>query len=110
MLDIEPARDFPAGLDLGVVGAYKQGDETAFELRALFPDHTGALREDPVTGSLNASVAQWLLSSGHATAPYVASQGVCVGHAGRVNISQDDDGTVWVGGGTLTLMEGDVTV
>ena len=110
VLDIEPARDFPTGLDLGVVGAYEKGEEAAFELRALFADHTGALREDPVTGSLNASVAQWLLASGHATAPYVASQGACVGHDGRININQDDDGTVWVGGCTQTLVEGHVTV
>jgi predicted PhzF superfamily epimerase YddE/YHI9 len=64
--------------------------------------------EDPVTGSLNASVAQWLLGTGRATAPYVASQGTALGRAGRVHISQDAEGTVWVGGGTVTCIDGSV--
>jgi PhzF family phenazine biosynthesis protein len=89
--------------DLGVVGP----SETGWELRALFP-HNGATIEDPVTGSLNASVAGWLLSTGRATAPYVAHQGTALGRAGRIHVSQDDDGTVWVGGDTTTLISGQV--
>jgi PhzF family phenazine biosynthesis protein len=91
--------------DLGVVG--RSG--TGWELRALFP-HNGATIEDPVTGSLNASVAGWLLETGRATAPYVAHQGTAIGRAGRIHVSQDADGTVWVGGGTLTLISGEVTL
>jgi predicted PhzF superfamily epimerase YddE/YHI9 len=65
--------------------------------------------EDPVTGSLNASVAQWLLATGRATAPYVARQGTALGRSGRVHITQDHpDGTVWVGGGTVTCIRGEV--
>jgi predicted PhzF superfamily epimerase YddE/YHI9 len=61
-----------------------------------------------VTGSLNASVAQWLLDSGRATAPYVARQGTALGRAGRVHIERDDDGTIWVGGGAVTCIAGAV--
>ena len=64
--------------------------------------------EDPVTGSLNASLAQWLLGSGRLTAPYLASQGTALGRSGRVRITQDPDGTIWVGGGTVTCIDGHV--
>jgi predicted PhzF superfamily epimerase YddE/YHI9 len=63
--------------------------------------------EDPVTGSLNASLAQWLLSSGRATAPYVASQGTALGRSGRVFI-EEHEGSVWVGGTAVTCVEGSV--
>jgi predicted PhzF superfamily epimerase YddE/YHI9 len=66
--------------------------------------------EDPVTGSLNASVAQWLISTGRIRAPYVASQGTAIGRAGRVLITQDADGTVWTGGRSSTLIRGTVTL
>jgi PhzF family phenazine biosynthesis protein len=94
-------------LDVGVVGPHPPGAETAFELRGFFPKD-GATVEDPVTGSLNASVAQWLIGSGRATAPYVASQGTALGRAGRVHVTQDADGGIWVGGGTVTCVDGAV--
>jgi PhzF family phenazine biosynthesis protein len=94
-------------LDLGVVGPYPDGSEAAFELRAFFPKE-GATVEDPVTGSLNASVAQWLLRTGRAQAPYVASQGTALGRSGRVHVSADPDGAVWVGGGSVTCVSGEV--
>jgi PhzF family phenazine biosynthesis protein len=94
-------------LDVGVVGPYPAGAPQAFELRAFFPKD-GVTTEDPVTGSLNASVAQWLLDSGRASAPYVVSQGTALGRAGRVHVSRDGDGTIWVGGGTVTCIAGDV--
>ena len=106
VLDLEPLRSYPARLDLGVVGPYPVGSPFAFELRAFFTDHQGGVREDPVTGSLNASTAQWLLASGRAKAPYTASQGTCVGRTGRVHISLDHDGEVWVGGQTTTVFSG----
>jgi PhzF family phenazine biosynthesis protein len=93
--------------DIGLVGPYPPGSGPAFEVRAFFPVGR-ELREDPVTGSLNASVAQWLLGSGRASAPYVASQGTALGRAGRVHVSRDDDGTIWVGGGTVTCVSGEV--
>jgi PhzF family phenazine biosynthesis protein len=101
----------PAATDLaiGLVGAYPAGGPADFEVRAFFPG--GAVMfEDPVTGSLNASVAQWLLGSGQATAPYVASQGTALGRAGRVHVSQDEDGTIWVGGGTVTCVTGEANL
>lgn len=94
-------------LDIGVVGPYPSGSECAFEVRAIFSDEQRAMREDPVTGSLNASLAQWLLASGRATAPYVVSQGSRLGRRGRVSIAQDADGAVWVGGDTVTRISGD---
>jgi PhzF family phenazine biosynthesis protein len=94
-------------VDLGLVGLYPPGSPHAIEVRAFFPKD-GMLIEDPVTGSLNASVAQWLTGSGRLTTPYVASQGTALGRAGRVHVSTDDDGTIWVGGGTVTCIEGEI--
>ena len=96
-----------ANLDLGIVGAYPPGAPEAFEVRAFFP-HDGVLVEDPVTGSLNAAIAPWLLRTGRATAPYVVSQGTLLGRAGRVHVERDDDGTIWVGGATVTCVSGEV--
>ncbi len=100
-------RPRPVDLDLGVVGPYPEGSPQAFEVRAFFPKD-GATVEDPVTGSLNASLAQWLLRTGRASAPYVAGQGTALGRSGRVHISRDEDGTIWVGGGTVTCISGQV--
>jgi PhzF family phenazine biosynthesis protein len=94
-------------LDVGVVGLHPDGSPQAIEVRAFFPKD-GVLVEDPVTGSLNASVAQWLLGSGRLDAPYVAAQGSALGRAGRVHVDRDADGTIWVGGDTLTVIGGHV--
>ncbi len=94
-------------LDLGVVGPYPEGEEAAFEVRAFFPKN-GTLVEDPVTGSLNASLAGWLLGSGRASVPYVARQGSAMGRSGRVSVSQDADGTIWVAGQTVSCVSGHV--
>lgn len=98
------------GLDIGVVGPYPEGSECAFEVRAFFSDERGGMTEDPVTGSLNASLGQWLLRTGRATSPYVASQGTRLGRAGRPRIEQDAEGTVWVGGPSATRIEGRVEI
>jgi PhzF family phenazine biosynthesis protein len=94
-------------LDLGVVGAYQSGSAEAFEVRAFFPKD-GTTVEDPVTGSLNASLAPWLLRTGRARAPYVVSQGTVLGRRGRVHVECDEDGAIWVGGGTVTCVSGRV--
>jgi PhzF family phenazine biosynthesis protein len=104
VLAVQPA---PSDLDLGVVGPHPAGSELAIEVRAFFPKD-GATVEDPVTGSLNASLAQWLLGSGRLSPPYIAAQGTALGRAGRVHVSRDDDGTIWVGGGTITCVAGEV--
>jgi PhzF family phenazine biosynthesis protein len=92
-------------IDLGLVGPYPPGSPQAFEVRAFFPKD-GATAEDPVTGSLNAALAPWLLGTGRAQAPYVVSQGTALGRAGRVHVSRDDAGTIWVAGGTVTCVRG----
>jgi PhzF family phenazine biosynthesis protein len=102
-------RPKPIDLDIGVVGPHPPGSPSAFEVRAFFPKD-GAAVEDPVTGSLNASLAGWLIDSGRATAPYVASQGTMLGRTGRVHITQDDAGQIWVGGGTVTCVTGEVAL
>ena len=93
-------------LDVGVVGPYPAGSPCAFEVRAFF-QQDGKIAEDPVTGSLNASLAQWLLASGRATAPYVASQGTALGRQGRVHVSAAD-GAIWIAGATVTRVTGTV--
>lgn len=108
VLALQPANDGGEPVDIGVVGPYAAGSECACEVRALFSNDRGDLVEDPVTGSLNASLAQWLVGCGRYSAPYVVSQGTVLGRAGRPRISQDSDGAIWVGGATHTLIEGSV--
>ena len=102
--------DGETSLDIGVVGPHPADSEYAFEVRAFFADDQGDLREDPVTGSLNASLGQWLLSTGRARAPYRTRQGTRLGRAGRVLVDQDPDGTVWVGGATVTVVSGVISI
>jgi PhzF family phenazine biosynthesis protein len=101
----------PAFVDapVGLVGFRPPGSATAIEVRGFFPDR-GTLVEDPVTGSLNAGIAQWLTSSGRIEAPYVASQGTALGRTGRVHVSADDGGDLWVGGATVTCIDGTIEV
>ncbi|HEY3648814.1 MAG TPA: PhzF family phenazine biosynthesis protein [Streptosporangiaceae bacterium] len=99
-------RPVTVDLDIGVTGPYPAGSPETIEVRAFSPKITSI--EDPVTGSLNASIGQWLLTSGRVTAPYVASQGTAMGRRGRVHVSCDADGQVWVGGGTVTCVSGTV--
>ncbi|QEC46924.1 PhzF family phenazine biosynthesis protein [Baekduia soli] len=106
-LAVQPA---PIGQDVGIVALCAPGDPEAIEVRAFFPGPSGAMLEDPVTGSFNASVAQWLLGSGRLAAPYVARQGTVLGRAGRIHVDRDEDGTVWIGGDTTTVLAGTATV
>lgn len=108
VLALQPdiARDPVGGrLDIGVIGPHPEGSDVDFEVRAFFADHLGRLNEDPVTGSLNASLAQWLIGAGRAPASYVAAQGTALGRSGRISITADGD-RVWVGGSTRTVVEG----
>jgi PhzF family phenazine biosynthesis protein len=106
VLAVEPARHHPEHIDIGIVGPHPSGSETAFEVRAIFSNAQGGLIEDPVTGSLNASIGQWLFASGRATGAYVAAQGTRLGRKGRVHVAQDAAGQVWVSGATRTLFSG----
>ncbi|MGW3568355.1 PhzF family phenazine biosynthesis protein [Streptomyces sp. NPDC000941] len=89
---------------VGAIGAYPPGSEHAFELRTFAP--RVGVAEDPVCGSMNASVGQWLTSTGVAPAGYQVSQGARLGRAGAVTVTADPDGTVWVGGATTTCLRG----
>ena len=102
VLELAPVKS--RDLDLGVVGLHPDGTP---ELRAFVSD--ALVAEDPVTGSLNAGVAEWLLGSGRLHAPYVAHQGTALGRLGRVHVSQADGG-LWIGGATRTLISGSVAL
>lgn len=103
---LRPDWDALGDLKLGVVGPQGAGEDTAFEVRAFI----GPGRfEDPVTGSLNAGLAQWLTGAGLAPEAYVAAQGHALQRAGRVHLRREG-GTVWVGGAVTPVIEGIVTV
>ncbi len=93
-------------LKLGVVGPHDAGHDAAFEVRA-FIGRGGY--EDPVTGSLNASVAQWLIGAGLAKSSYVAAQGTALQRAGRVHLRKDGE-EVWVGGDVVDVIRGEVSL
>jgi len=101
LLELRPG---PLDFDLGAVALYPPGSEAAIELRAWAPVNGQAV-EDPVTGSLNASVAQWLLADGRLQAPYLAHQGTAIAREGRIHVSEDD-GEIWIGGRTETVLAG----
>jgi PhzF family phenazine biosynthesis protein len=92
--------------DLGLVALHPPDSDVDLEVRAFFPQN-GMAVEDPVTGSLNASVAMWVLDRHYLPSPYVARQGTALGRAGRVHVEADDDG-IWIGGGTVTCIEGTI--
>ena len=77
------------------------------EVRVWFNTGT-TMAEDPITGSLNASLAQWLIAEGLAPTHYLASQGESLGRAARIRIAQDSQAQVWVGGHAVTCIEGTV--
>ncbi len=113
VLGLRPDGAVLAGLDVGVVGprgkvgvvGASDAEGIAFEVRAFFPGNNG-LAEDPVTGSLNAALAQWLIGAGLAPSRYVASQGTALGRAGRVHVQQDGP-QIWVGGHSVTCVRGE---
>lgn len=114
VLRLRPDAAVLAGLDVGVVGprgkvgvvGASDGQGIAFEVRAFFPGNNG-LAEDPVTGSLNAALAQWLMGAGLAPGRYVASQGTALGRAGRVHVEREGE-HIWVGGHSVTCVRGEV--
>jgi PhzF family phenazine biosynthesis protein len=101
--------DFAAmgDLKLGVVGAHPPGHDAQFEVRAFAPGQ--GINEDPVTGSLNASLGQWLTGAGLAPSRYVAAQGTAIGRAGRVHLSREGE-VLWVGGTVWPVVSGIVQV
>lgn len=91
-------------LKLGVVGPHDPGHDAAFEVRAFVGGY-----EDPVTGSLNASLAQWLMAAGLAKSPYVAAQGTALKRAGRVHLRKEGN-EVWVGGEVVDVVRGEIMI
>ena len=105
VLDLKPDYAALNGLAVGAVGPYPQGAACAFEVRAF--TRTGV--EDPVTGSLNAGLAQWLIGAGIAPASYVASQGTKLRRNGRVHVERIGADT-WIGGAVCPVAEGTVAL
>jgi len=95
---------------IGLIGAHPPGSETDYEVRMLAP--SSGMSEDPITGSLNAAIARWFHSLGRLDRPLLVSQGGCIGRVGRVHIRADaaDAGRILIGGQTLLLIEGTVTL
>lgn len=94
---------------IGAIGAYPDGGDFQFEMRTFAPGV--GVAEDPVCGSMNASVGQWLISTGEvAGGRYRVSQGAAMARAGVIDIDADADGIVWVGGATNTLIGGTIAL
>ena len=134
VLDLKPDFARMRGLDIGVVGPYPPKSECQFEVRAFCGNDAGS-PEDPVTGSLNAGIAQvrtpaplyarslcaialavdlahtpqWLIGRGRAPASYVASQGTALGRSGRIHITREA-GDMWVGGSVVSVVQGHVSL
>jgi PhzF family phenazine biosynthesis protein len=106
VLSLRPDWSALGQLKLGVIGPHPAGHDADFEVRALIGD--GGY-EDPVTGSLNASLAQWLIGAGLAPAEYVASQGTALNRAGRVYLRRAE-GEVWVGGDVVDCVQGEISL
>lgn len=108
VLAIEAPKHAARRIDIGVVGPHAPGGDADYEIRAIFSDGQSGLIEDPATGSLNASVGQWLFAEGYVQDRYVAAQGTTIGRKARIAVSRDADGQVWVGGKTITLVSGTI--
>ena len=107
VLAVRPDMAQLAGIKLGLLAAQPAGADSQFEVRAFVPDI--GVPEDPVTGSLNAGIAQWLIGAGLAPARYVAAQGAALGRAGRVHVQQQG-ADIWIGGDVVACIDGEVTL
>src|SRR5262249_34340607 len=108
VLALRPDYAVLSGLRVGVVAAWdreKDGTDAQYEVRAF----TAGGYEDPVTGSLNAGIAQWLIGADIAPPTYVASQGTALGRAGRVHVERCGS-EIWIGGTVTTCIAGPVTL
>lgn len=109
VLDVKlPGQAIP-GFDVGLIGIHRDDAACAIEVRGLFADAAGQVREDPVTGSLNASAAQWLTGLGKVAVPYVAAQGTAMGRRGRIHVHETAD-ELWIGGDTIVTISGTIDI
>src|SRR5882724_7971352 len=100
---------YPEFISVGLIGAHPPGSECQFETRMLAP--SSGMSEDPITGSLNAAIAEWMYGAGHWRSPVTVAQGTRIGREGRVFIRRDDTtGIAWIGGETRILIEGTLTL
>lgn len=106
VLRAEPVSHAPQGTDIALMGPIAPGARAQFEVRAFFADQSGRMKEDPVTGSLNAALAQYVFASGLAQGRYVAAQGRMVGADGLVHCRHDPSGEIWVGGQVAAVARG----
>lgn len=109
VLAVRPDPVLLAGLDVGVAGLHPQGGPVDLEVRAFFPGNGGIVAEDPVTGSLNAALGQWLIDSGALPERYTARQGTALGRDGRVVVERMGD-DIWVGGACVTVLDGSASL
>jgi len=105
VLALQPEMALLRDLKLGVIGPYPPGAEASYEVRAFVPGL--GVTEDPVTGSLNAGLASWLINTGRAPARYIVSQGTALKRRGRVYVERRGD-EIWVGGDTVIRVDGSV--
>ncbi len=105
VLSLTPNWAVLAPLELGVVGPHEAAHDAAFEVRAFM----GRGAEDPVTGSLNGSLAQWLIGAGLAASSYVAAQGTVLQRTGRVRLRKEGD-DIWVGGDVVSVVRGELSL
>ena len=96
------------GSSLDVIAETARADAVGLEVRAFAA--ASGIEEDPVTGSLNAGLAEWLIGEGHLPARYRAGQGQAMGRDGYVNVAREADGTIWIGGDAVTCIDGTVTL
>lgn len=106
VLSLKPDWALLNPLQPGVIGPHEPGHEAAIEVRAFIGD---AGYEDPVTGSLNAGLAQWLIGTGIVNSPYIAAQGTALQRAGRVHLRKDGE-DIWVGGDVTEVVRGDINL
>lgn len=106
VLALDPQRSYHERFEVGVIGPHSAGGAVDYEIRTFFTDHNLSIVEDPVTGSFNASVAQWLYGSGRIDRAYVAAQGTKIGRSGRIYVKRDEAGAIWIAGDTQTFVAG----
>lgn len=100
------AGEIEGKVDIGLIAPHATNGEFDYEVRMLAP--TSGMSEDPITGSLNAALAKWMLATGDLPDAMTVSQGVCIGRNGKVNVSRLGEETILIGGNTLILIEGTV--
>lgn len=107
VLAVRPDLQLLHDLKFGVIGPQPAGSDTRYEVRAFVPGLS--VSEDPVTGSLNAGLAIWMINAGMAPDSYVVAQGAALGRAGRVHVDRVGT-TIWIGGDVCLCVEGEVTL